>query len=61
MWSSIMETWDHDLSQNQESDAQLTEPLRCPLGIFLYLKIIKDTSKFLFMWTIPTDMYLNWN
>ena len=26
--------WDHDPSQNQESDAQPTEPLRCPL-IFL--------------------------
>ena len=22
--------WDHDLSQNQECDAQLTEPLRSP-------------------------------
>ena len=23
--------WDHDLSQNEESDAQLTEPPRCPM------------------------------
>ena len=29
-WGSISQTWDHDLSQNQEPDAQLTEPPRRP-------------------------------
>ena len=34
-WGSILQPWDHDLSWNQESDAQLTEPPRCPM-IFIF-------------------------
>ena len=30
MQGSIPQPWDHDLSQNQESDAQPTDPPRCP-------------------------------
>ena len=30
--------WDHDLSRNQESDAQLTEPPRCPCRVLKYIK-----------------------
>ena len=30
MRGSILRPWDHDPSQNQESDAQLTEPSRWP-------------------------------
>ena len=29
-WGSISRLWDRDLSRNQESDAQPTEPPRCP-------------------------------
>ena len=29
-WGSIPQTWDHDLSLNQESDAQPTKPPRRP-------------------------------
>ena len=32
---SISQPRDHDLSRNQESDAQLTEPPRCPSPILL--------------------------
>ena len=34
---SIPQPWDHDLSQNQESDAQPTESPRCPPYSFLSL------------------------
>lgn len=33
-WGSIPQLQDHDLSWNQETDAQLTEPLRCPCKAF---------------------------
>ena len=33
---SIPQPWDYDLSQNQESDAQPTEPPRCPWISSLY-------------------------
>ena len=32
---SIPQPWDRDLSQNQESEAQPTEPPRCPVLLFL--------------------------
>ena len=34
--------WDHDLSLNQESDVELTEPFRCPYNcsFFFFLKFI---------------------
>ena len=35
-WSSSPRTWDHDPSQNQELDAQPTEPPRCPLSSLFY-------------------------
>ena len=38
MWGSISRPWDHDLSQNQESDAQLTQPPRRPLDRWILLK-----------------------
>ena len=30
-WGSIPQPWDQDLSQNQESDAEPTEPPMCPI------------------------------
>ena len=35
-WGSISWPWDHDLSQNQESDAYLTGLPRCPKNHFWY-------------------------
>ena len=35
IWGSISRPGDHDRSQNQESDAQLTAPPRCPEFSFL--------------------------
>ena len=35
MWGLIPQTWDHDLSQNQELVAQPTEPPRYPNFDFL--------------------------
>ena len=29
-WGLISSPWDHDLGQNQELDAQLTDPPKCP-------------------------------
>ena len=52
MWGSILQPWDHDLNQNQESDAQLTEPPRRPqmhyfhVNVFLVSKKIKHYRKF---------------
>ena len=40
MWDLISQPWGHDLSWNQESDTQPTEPPRCPTFSFLY----NDTS-----------------
>ena len=37
MRGSIPQPWDHDLSQNQESDAQLTEPPRHPKICFFFI------------------------
>ena len=36
MQGPIPRPWDHNLSQNQESDAQLTEPSRRPRDIFYF-------------------------
>ena len=30
VWGSVSRPWDHDLSQNQKLNTQLTEPPRCP-------------------------------
>ena len=38
-WGLIPGPWDHDLSRNQELDAQPTEPLRRPSKWFLTRKI----------------------
>ena len=35
-WGSISQPWDHDLGQNQELDAQPTEPPRRPHPYFMY-------------------------
>ena len=35
----IHKLWDHDLSQNEESDAQPTEPSRCPRRALLKMKV----------------------
>ena len=40
MWGWIPRPWDHDLSQNQESDAQLTKPPRRPSFISFYKDFI---------------------
>ena len=40
MWGSIPQPWDHDLSRNQESDAQPTEPPRRPV-LFSFLPSFK--------------------
>ena len=40
-WGSIPCPWDHELSRNQESDAELTEPPRHPIfSSFLWLRNI---------------------
>ena len=36
MWGSVPQPWDHDLSQNQEADAQLTETPRNPQAPLLW-------------------------
>ena len=43
--SSIPRPWDHDLSQKQQSEAQLTEPPRCPFSLF---------KRILCMLSVPT-------
>ena len=35
MWDSISQPWDHDLSQNQELEAQTTEPPSAPIFLLL--------------------------
>ena len=39
---SLLGPWDHDLSRNQKSDAQPTEPTRCPrFSAFLIIFLLK--------------------
>ena len=47
------EPWYHDLSQNQESDAQLTEPLRHPLSLLLINKLDIHTETRASLWRFP--------
>ena len=44
LWALSHEPWDHDLSQNQESDAWTTKPPRCP-----WIIIFGFTSSSLFL------------
>ena len=37
MQGSVTQPWDHDLTQNQELNAQPTEPPRCPSSIYLFI------------------------
>ena len=49
----IPQPWDHDLSQNQESGAQPTEPPRCPVTIGIFNLIQSNparSSKAFSMW-----------
>ena len=43
MWGSIPQPWDHDLRQNQQSHAQLTEPPRCPEHVTLDLTVMSSS------------------
>ena len=45
-WAQSHKPWDHDLSQNQELDAQSTEPPRCPNSETL--KELRTNSSILF-------------
>ena len=47
MQVSISQPWDHELSQNQESDASLTEPPRCPSVLFSLEVVRKWEPSFL--------------
>ena len=49
IWGSIPGPWNHDLNQNQESDAQLTKPPRNSW------KILKKTKKILFIYSWETQ------
>ena len=41
MWGSIWLSWDHDLNQNQESDAEPTEPPKSPMKSNLKVPLSK--------------------
>ena len=43
----------HDPSQNQESDAQLTEPPRCPLHILFLFNILPLRSDYVRFLAVP--------
>ena len=44
-WGSIPRPWDHDLSRNQELDAQLIEQFRCPWDGFSILTPAEAESR----------------
>ena len=47
---TIPQSWDHDLSWNQELDAQLTEPPRCPCLRFSYwLNILTSFQRSIYL------------
>ena len=44
MWGLIPQPWDHDQSQNQELDAQLTEPARRPHIALFKIFLVRESS-----------------
>ena len=59
-WGSFPALWDHDLSQNQESDAHLTEPPGAPSGIFLFFFFLQKTFQFLFIFERERQTEREW-
>ena len=67
MWSSIPYPWDHDLSQIQEVDTQLTDPPRHPDNLFDYEEATKNVCVILpprdkqTIREVDRRLHLNWN
>lgn len=44
-WGLVSRPWDHDLSRNQESDTQLTEPPGHPCAMHFSLKTLQSVAQ----------------